>query len=1197
MTHHHLPSCPNDHQTTVIEPRAMGSMKQKSLFAFILTLALWANNAYAYEVWLGTHKWEGAAADNLDEWDQAIDKIDGINYVLLDARPARPAGDGANTSDWNTMIGRIDQSVPGMAEIARSQYLPAKNVSLASRMQNEFATVENRGGVIDIIMLYDEERDGTVYEFTLEDVQAVRDWLDNNGESHVTLCFNLRNNDQERLGLAQQPIIDSVLIEASATRWVENRFNLHTLLQSLRTHPSTRDKDIHFQIPRSESPGSAGQRNGFPTSPINQYIETRRALQVIRNLAGDEFMRSDQAIFVVCNYGDTYPTYPETNASGTNYVDSKSGLALSLIEQRSLFEGRTRAPTSADAESTTRLFAPTVSGIEDQILSAGASTGGLAFTVADDATAASALTVTGTSSNITLVPNANIVLGGSGANRTVTVTPAAGQSGSADIELWVSDGTLATPIRFTVTVLPPGVVAGTLFSNAADCSITEAPAIERLTSPTVDLGARGSSPWVERCTVYVFQLPNLGMVANPFTEASFTFNYVEKTGTLRGNDLYGLGRRTAPTVLTTDFYSQSPTADPTDATRLQQTILSNSTPTGPVSTSAGGNANLVNYLNAQYAGGAGAGQYVFLRINTRDTKSGVSSATLTMSEGGAAGPPDTRPRLTYQAMGDSPPVLSGIDDQTIDADSSTGPLAFTVSDDSTPVDSITLTKDSSNTGLVPVSHIVFGGGGANRTVTVTPVAGQGGSAVISIIADDGSLTTTRTFTLTVRPPGTVTGSIFSDVADSAPRQVDGQAPSILTSTAMDANLYAGRGGSGSTVDRCVVFPFLLPSLGTIQNPFTEALLTFNLESNTFSPADCNLDLYGLGSRPSATVLASDYYSETNTPDPTPGVTKLQEEICMPGTSPSLVTSGSTGNTALLAYLNTQYAGGANAGKFVFLRLSKDAITDTAARRYTVTSADGAAVANGGSPDLAIWPQITFTATAGNDAPTISNITDRSIAVNTGTGALPFTIGDAQTAPGSLVLSKASSNPVLVPTANIVLGGTGENRTVTVTPVANRIGSVVITLTISDGELTADETFLVTVTGDAQESWRFTHFNSTANSGVGADEFDVNFDGESNLLEFATGQNPHAATRAVKPLEMGGANLVFRYTRSTAALADGVTFTAQWSDTLAPNSWSSLGVTDVLDTANPGTPEVENRIATLPTGTDGKRFVRLGVSRP
>ena len=45
------------------------------------------------------------------------------------------------------------------------------------------------------------------------------------------------------------------------------------------------------------------------------------------------------------------------------------------------------------------------------------------------------------------------------------------------------------------------------------------------------------------------------------------------------------------------------------------------------------------------------------------------------------------------------------------------------------------------------------------------------------------------------------------------------------------------------------------------------------------------------------------------------------------------------------------------------------------------------------------------------------------------------------------------------------------------------------------------------------------------------------------------------------------------------------------------SWSSLGVTDILDPDNPGTGEVENRIATLPAGTGGKRFIHLKVVRP
>ena len=51
----------------------------------------------------------------------------------------------------------------------------------------------------------------------------------------------------------------------------------------------------------------------------------------------------------------------------------------------------------------------------------------------------------------------------------------------------------------------------------------------------------------------------------------------------------------------------------------------------------------------------------------------------------------------------------------------------------------------------------------------------------------------------------------------------------------------------------------------------------------------------------------------------------------------------------------------------------------------------------------------------------------------------------------------------MPNANIVFGGTGANRTVTVTPAANQTGTTTITLTVSDGTATATDTFGVTVT--------------------------------------------------------------------------------------------------------------------------------------
>ena len=82
---------------------------------------------------------------------------------------------------------------------------------------------------------------------------------------------------------------------------------------------------------------------------------------------------------------------------------------------------------------------PILSTLPRQKTGAGVAVGPLAFTVADGETLAGALTVTGTSSNETLVPPANIVVGGETGDRTVTVTPAAGQQGIARITLTVRD--------------------------------------------------------------------------------------------------------------------------------------------------------------------------------------------------------------------------------------------------------------------------------------------------------------------------------------------------------------------------------------------------------------------------------------------------------------------------------------------------------------------------------------------------------------------------------------------------------------------------------------------------------------------------------------------------------------------------------------------------------------------------------------
>lgn len=102
---------------------------------------------------------------------------------------------------------------------------------------------------------------------------------------------------------------------------------------------------------------------------------------------------------------------------------------------------------------------PTISAIASQSIPANANTGALSFAVGDDKTLPADLVVTGSSDNQTLVPDANIVFGGSGASRTVTVTPAADQQGQVNISVDVNDGTSSSTMTFQLKVGAPSIEA------------------------------------------------------------------------------------------------------------------------------------------------------------------------------------------------------------------------------------------------------------------------------------------------------------------------------------------------------------------------------------------------------------------------------------------------------------------------------------------------------------------------------------------------------------------------------------------------------------------------------------------------------------------------------------------------------------------------------------------------------------------
>ena len=99
----------------------------------------------------------------------------------------------------------------------------------------------------------------------------------------------------------------------------------------------------------------------------------------------------------------------------------------------------------------------------------------------------------------------------------------------------------------------------------------------------------------------------------------------------------------------------------------------------------------------------------------------------------------------------------------------------------------------------------------------------------------------------------------------------------------------------------------------------------------------------------------------------------------------------------------------------------------------------------------------------NQPPTLSVLANHTIAEDTSTGPIFFTVGDPDHAPAALTVSAVSGNPTLVPASGLVFGGSGSNRTLTVTPAAHRWGTATITVRVSDGALVTARAFVLTVT--------------------------------------------------------------------------------------------------------------------------------------
>ena len=740
--------------------------------------------------------------------------------------------------------------------------------------------------------------------------------------------------------------------------------------------------------------------------------------------------------------------------------------------------------------------APVISDIPNQTIEKGDNTGPLGFTISDADNASSNLVLTASSSNTNLVSTSNIVFGGgTGTNRTVTVTPFSTQTGSSTISVTVSDGTNTANDTFLLTVTAP-LTQSESFTNTTVINILDNQAASPYPS---SINVSGVSGTISNVTVTIRSLNHTWgrdvniLLVSPdgdkmvvMSDAGTTPTAVNATLTFSdaaAGYLPVTGSLTNGTYRPTDYPPSNPFPAPAPASPYPTNFT----------TFAGGNPNGIWSLYVMDDG-----------TNDVGTISGGWSLTIT-------------------TVSNAVPTISDIANQTILVNSNITALPFTISDLETSPSNLVVTVSSSNLLLVPTNGIVLGGSGSNRTVSLTPTAGVTGTSTITITVSDGVDSDNDTFLLTVNPIPGNTPPTFSPITDkttlsgraAGPFNIDindAETPNGITLTATSSNtnlvpvaniiFYPGPGQRTLTASPVDGLTGATTISVTASDGVYNTIVSFVLNVTPPSPVTAIFNNTNAINLPLAGIAAP--YPSTNRVSGMPGlITNITLTLkglthSVPHDLEMLLVSPHGEKSVIFAHASAGALTNVNItlddaatyalppapyaileGTYRPANFGNDAFptnNNAPGPAYTATmSAFTNASPNGdwrlfimndpigtGAGSLTRGWSLAIYTDATNTAPTISAITNVPTLVNTPTAAVPFTMQDSSTAASNLVLSAFSSNTNLVTTNNIVFGGAGTNRTVTVTPSSNRLGSATITLTVNDGILSASTNFLLTV---------------------------------------------------------------------------------------------------------------------------------------
>ncbi len=137
----------------------------------------------------------------------------------------------------------------------------------------------------------------------------------------------------------------------------------------------------------------------------------------------------------------------------------------------------------------------------------------------------------------------------------------------------------------------------------------------------------------------------------------------------------------------------------------------------------------------------------------------------------------------------------------------------------------------------------------------------------------------------------------------------------------------------------------------------------------------------------------------------------------------------------------------------------------------------------------------------------------------------FTISDAETPSGQLVVTAVSDNQSVVADSGLTISGSAGTRSIAVSPVGGAVGRAVISVMVSDGVHTTTRSFEVIRYSTEYWGWLITHFglvtitNEGLKAGTWGPNADPDSDGRINIVEYALGSFPTVATTHLNPLSI------------------------------------------------------------------------------